>query len=299
MRAIGQLPDQASAKRFGDYLLVQGFPNQVEPEDNGKWTLWIHDDDHLAQAQTLLGEFLQHPADPKYRQATPNAREIREKEQQEEQAWQKRVVDRGSLWPVSAGRPGWVTGGIIVVCLAVALLRYMQGPDSPLIRGLYISDYRVEGDMIYYLPSLPEVRAGQIWRVVTPVFLHFTLMHLVFNLYCLLNLGGLIESRQGGWRFAIKVTILAVVSNLAQYAVGGPDFGGMSGVIYGLFGYIWLRGKLDPRSGFYLDPVSVGVLLAWFVICLTNLVGPIANMAHAAGLGAGLLWGFLAAKLNR
>jgi GlpG protein len=305
MRAIGHLPDGAAARRFSDYLLVQRIPNQVEPEEDGRWTLWIHEDDHLAQAQTLLGEFLAQPGDARYRAAVPSARELREKEQAEEKAWRKRFIDHRSLWRGGPVRVGWLTALLAGVCIAVALVGQAQGPDSPLLNALRITGYSTGERMIYYLPGLPEVRSGQVWRLVTPVFLHFGVLHLLFNVLWLLDLGGMLETRQSSLRLAIKVGLLAAVSNLAQYffggpgfGVGGPAFGGMSGVVYGLFGYIWLRGKLDPRCGLFIDSNTAVFMVIWFFVCISGLVGPIANMAHGAGLGLGLLWGFLAAKLN-
>ncbi len=293
MRAIGQLPDQSLARRFGDYLLVEGIPNQVEAEEDGKWTVWVKEDEHLARAQALLEEFRVQPADSKYRKASTGARELREKEQEAEQKWRKRFFERQSLWRGNQVRVGWMTATLAALCVAVAVVKLMQGPDSPLVRALLISEhYPAEG-------ILPEARSGEVWRLVTPIFLHFGVLHLVFNLFWLLDLGSLIEARQNALRLAIKVVGLAAVSNLAQYWVGGPGFGGMSGVVYGLLAYIWMRGKLDPRCGLYIDSGSVTIMVVWFFVCMTGLVGPVANMAHAAGLGLGLAWGFAAARLNR
>jgi len=67
----------------------------------------------------------------------------------------------------------------------------------------------------------------------------------------------------------------------------------MSGVIYGLLGYVWLRGKFDPGSGLYLHPSTVTMMIIWFFLCLTGIVGSIANVTHAVGLGMGMAWGYL------
>ena len=71
----------------------------------------------------------------------------------------------------------------------------------------------------------------------------------------------------------------------------------MSGVVYGLFGYIWIRGKLDPASGLYMEQINVVLMLVWFVVCLTGMVGPIANVVHGVGLAMGALWGYISAKI--
>jgi GlpG protein len=103
----------------------------------------------------------------------------------------------------------------------------------------------------------------------------------------------MIEARQGTLQLALLVVVIAGLSNFGQYYVSGPIFGGMSGVVYGLLGYIWIRGKFDPGSGLFLHPSTVNMMLIWFVLCYTNLLGPVANTAHAVGLIAGIAWGYL------
>jgi GlpG protein len=298
MRAIGHLPDEASARTLTDFLLVQGIPNQVEREEDGRWTLWIHEDDHLPKAQEALTAFLQNPKDSKYRGAAPTAQELREKEEQDQKAWRKRFFERGSLWPGGSGRLGWLTTTLITISASVAALQFLRGPDDPLINGLYITHFTTHGNLISYVPGLHEIRSGQIWRVFTPIFLHFGLLHLLGNMLWLMDLGNQIEARSGAGKLAIMVIVIAAVSNLSQYFYNGPLFGGMSGVVYGLFGYIWMRSKFDPRCALYLSPSDVMFMIIWLFACTTGWVGPIANVAHFTGLGLGMLWGFLGAKLN-
>jgi len=140
-----------------------------------------------------------------------------------------------------------------------------------------------------------DVLSGEVWRLVTPIFLHFGLLHLVFNLSWLWVFGAILERSGGGLRFALMVLVVGVLSNVLQYvATASPSFGGMSGVIYGLFGYLWMRGRFDPSSGYTLPGSTVMILLGWYVICFTGLVGPVANGAHTGGLVTGALWGYLA-----
>jgi GlpG protein len=138
---------------------------------------------------------------------------------------------------------------------------------------------------------LPEVQAGQVWRLITPIFIHFGPLHLLFNLFWLRDFGSMIEVRQGMLKLALLVVVLGVASNLGQYLIGGPDFGGMSGVLYGLFGYIWLRGQCDPASGLALAPTTVSVMMIWFFLCLFGIIGSVANGTHAVGLVLGVVWG--------
>ena len=66
----------------------------------------------------------------------------------------------------------------------------------------------------------------------------------------------------------------------------------MSGVVYGLLGYIWMRGKFDPGSGLYLHPSTVTMMIIWFFACFTPIIPNVANAAHAAGLVIGIAWGY-------
>lgn len=299
MRSIGNLPSEAQARLFGDYLLAHAIANDVEPADDAHWAIWVHDDDQLPQAQTLLEAFRKNPADPKYAQAAPLAREKREQEKQSEAAWRKRLHDRRTVWKGGPFGIGAVTSALVSACVVVMIYKWLRGDSDPLIRMLFITDIQTDGDYFRYTRGLPEFRGGQFWRVFTPILIHFDVLHLFFNMMGLIYLGGMIEARHNGFRLAVKILAFAAATNLAQYAWHNPNFGGMSGVVFGLFGYVWVRSKLDPQSGFYIDPTNVILMVFWFFLCMTDLVGPIANMAHAVGLGSGLIWGFLAAKLNR
>jgi len=69
-------------------------------------------------------------------------------------------------------------------------------------------------------------------------------------------------------------------------------FGGLSGVIYGVFAYSWMKGRYEPRLGLSVDPGTVTLMLAWFVLCLSGATHPsVANGAHTGGLLAGLVLG--------
>jgi GlpG protein len=120
-------------------------------------------------------------------------------------------------------------------------------------------------------------------------------IHILFNMLWLYDLGGMIERRLGTLQLLLMVTAIGVASNLAQYFVSGPRFGGMSGVVYGLLGYIWIRGKLDPGSGFFLHPTIAMMMLIWLLFGYTGALN-MANTVHTVGLITGLAWGAAAAS---
>ena len=91
-------------------------------------------------------------------------------------------------------------------------------------------------------------------------------------------LGTVIEDRRGTLWLAVLVFGSAIVSNLGQYFIEGPSsFGGMSGVVYALFGYVWMKTLYHPMEGMYIDSRNVNLMLLWLVLCTTGAVGPIAN----------------------
>lgn len=150
------------------------------------------------------------------------------------------------------------------------------------------------------LPGLGELLArGEVWRWFTPVLLHFTATHLAFNCAITIYLGRRVESVLGGWRLWLGVMAIGVVSNLAQYAFGsGPLFGGLSGVAYGLVGFLLAAGRRAPdEEAWQLPPPVAMSLLAFLLILSTGVTERfglfVANAAHWSGLLSGLVLGAL------
>jgi membrane associated rhomboid family serine protease len=138
-----------------------------------------------------------------------------------------------------------------------------------------------------------DLQKGQVWRAVTPIFLHFGIMHIVFNMMWLWDFGRVLETRFRSLRFLALVLFTAVLSNTAQAFISGSNFGGMSGVNYGLFGFLLARSKLHPDPGFVINRQTAAMLLIWLVVCFTGLLGPVANTAHVVGFASGGLVGII------
>jgi len=299
MRLIGYLADEAAARTVGDYLYARGIENQIEFHKPEGWALWVNDEDKIAEAASLLEAFRQNPVDPKYRSEGKRAAELREKHEKGEAAYRKKVHDRRQLFrPLTAYGFGPLTFVLIAISVGVAIFSRLGTAHEP-IMSLFMTDYTVEGNFLRWNPTLPEIRHGEVWRLLTPIFIHFGPLHIVFNMLWLMDLGSMIEGRQGWIRLALLVLVIGVASNLAQFYYGGPSFGGMSGVVYGLFGYIWMRAKFDPGSGLYLHSATVTMMMIWFVACFTPLLPNMANAAHAGGLVLGVAWGWLSSLRHR
>ena len=196
---------------------------------------------------------------------------------------------RRSLQPYSLN-VGPLTAIIMGICIVVALVTKL-GHNTQVLARLLIT---VEGEK-----SLPEVSRGEVWRVLTPIFIHFGLPHIVFNLLAFKDLGTAIEKLVGSWTLLALVLITGIGSNLVQFHYGDTFlFGGLSGVVYGLLGYVWMKSRFDPGSGFRLHQQTVVMMIGWFFLCAFGVIPNVANWAHGAGLGIGMVWGFLAAKLR-
>lgn len=321
MRQLATLPDAGAARALADYLLTLKIDTQIDKQSDG-WAIWVRDEDHLPQARQEYEEFQRNPADPRYKDAVGAAATLRKQKQQEDKAYHKRQ-DRFSSRMGRAGSAGGVTLNLIIVSVIVLVLKdgFTFGPRvqqalsiAPFERvWVVIWDRRtgIEEERVELRsPGLEPILHGEIWRLVTPIFLHFGIWHLVFNMWWLYKLGGAIEGRRGQIRYLAMVLALAVLPNLAQYFLGNigsggplmslprsPDFGGMSGVVYGLFGYIWMKERFQPEMGLQIGRNNIIFLMAWFFLCMTPLIriligSGVANVAHAAGLIVGMLIGY-------
>lgn len=300
MRLIGHLPSEANARAFGDYLYVQGIDNHFEFSTGEGWAIWVNEEEKLDTAAQLLAAFRQNPADPKYKGQAKTAEELRAEKAKGEEAWRQRLRDRRHLFrPLTAYGFGPLTFVLIVFSVAVALLSNLGGHPQK-IQGLFITQFMVGDNFIVPDLSLPEIRHGEVWRLITPIFIHFGPLHILFNMLWLRDLGSMVEGRQTSWHLAGLVLAVAIGSNLAQfYVTHYPVFGGMSGVLYGLLGYIWIRGKFDPASGLFLHSYTVTMMLIWLVLCFTGFMGSVANYTHLAGLLMGMAWGWLSSWTYR
>ena len=98
--------------------------------------------------------------------------------------------------------------------------------------------------------------------------------------------------------YLLLVLGVALASNLTQSLFSGTSFGGMSGVNYGLFGFIFLHMKYHPSPYFRLEKQTIFLMLVWLVICFTGAAGPVANWAHLFGLLTGAAVGFTNAMMS-
>ena len=146
---------------------------------------------------------------------------------------------------------------------------------------------------------------GQYWRLITPAFLHFGWLHIVFNCLWLWDLGRRVEQVMGHLNMFMLFLVIAVVSNASQFEFGGGGlFGGMSGVVYGLLGFSWIAPQLQPAWPIQPPKAIMIFMVGWLVVCMSGMVevlgfGAIANAAHLGGLLCGAIVGAVFAGFSR
>jgi GlpG protein len=198
-----------------------------------------------------------------------------------------------------------VTTGLIVASVVVAVLSDL-GKDLNVLTWLTLADLRGFDRTI--ADGFTALARGELWRLITPIIIHFGPLHILFNLLWLKDLGPAIERRWSSPTLLWLVLVSAVASNVAQFVVNwdfanGLRFanalsGGMSGVVYALLGYLWIRGRADPAAGVRLPPTVVWMMLGWLVLCMTGMLGHIGNVAHLVGLVIGMGWAAAAVHLR-
>jgi GlpG protein len=290
VKPIGSIDGEGYGKMFGDFLYAQGIENHVEEMTDGRWQVWVIEEDKLQAAKDHLTAFRANPQAERFSGSVFAAAEKRQLEAGVTAARDVKVykVKGPAVFSGVSFRMWSLSTSLIMVSVMVAIGTRL-GNDARMVSWLSMTGKTVLKD------GLPEIYAGQVWRLITPIFLHFSILHLLFNMLWLRDLGSLIEARAGTLKLGLLVVTIGIASNFGQYLVAGPMFGGMSGVVYGLFGYIWIRGKFDPTSGMFVTPQTIMIMVGWFVLCLTGMMGSIANAAHGVGLVMGMGIGYLSA----
>jgi len=295
MRAVATIEDKDHAQRFGDYLVAQEIPNEVQQAAQG-WVVWVIDEDDIERARQEFEAFQADPDAERYRDVAAVATKLRRDAERDRERRAKNIITPRHTWASARGilgraaNTGIVTGVLILISIVVALATALGNSHNALLDALLIAPVRLTPLTVEW-DGLDAVRSGQLWRLVTPIFIHFGFIHILFNMWWLRDLGSHIEEHKGRLVMIVLVLVSAGVSNLAQYFWSGPYGGGMSGVIYALFGYVWMKARLEPWEGLTVSQSTVYVLIGWLFLCMTGVMGPIGNAAHVAGLVVGVVLG--------
>lgn len=188
---------------------------------------------------------------------------------------------------------------LILICCVLAVLAPLNSL-SDTVRLFLFPDFAYGTRTINLGFALGNFSFKQFLNMISPMLLHAGVLHLSFNMLWLWEFGRRIEAKQASWSMLILIIVLALVSNTAQYLYSGSIyFGGMSGVVYGLFAYIWMWQLFDPAKGLGL-PANLVFFMLLALIILTMLgLDSIADTAHIAGLLCGVLYGAVVSTISR
>ncbi|KDM92350.1 rhomboid family intramembrane serine protease GlpG [Photobacterium galatheae] len=275
MLRIAVHDDPMIALAFIDYMAMRGIELVLAVEPGDHFVIFLADQRYQADTESEWQQFLSHPGDPKYRAAF-------------EQAAQRKTFkvwyNSPSLLSMLKQGAGPVSLSVMIVAIAIYI-------------GWIFGWQRFLFDWLHF--PLMQGDTWELWRYVSHSLLHFSLLHLVFNCLWWWILGGQLERHSGSGKLLEIFLLSALVSGLAQFWVGGPNFGGLSGVVYALMGYLWWLGWLAPSRGLNIPNGIVVFMLVWLILGFADILGiKIANMAHLFGLVTGCFLAFVDARLR-
>ncbi len=134
--------------------------------------------------------------------------------------------------------------------------------------------------------------AKRPWILVTSIFLHFDLVHLLYNLFALALFGTILESKIGSRKFLLIFFASGIFASIASVFFYETSLGA-SGAIFGIIGALAV---ISPMMVVWVSFIPMPMFIAAAVWAIGDLLGilipsNVANAAHLAGLALGLFFG--------
>lgn len=271
---LAEFPIDKNLKDVNDLLLQHRIVHRFT-EEGGKQRLWIAEPDRAQEVQNLVMSFLQHQEESSHLEGGAG-------ENQQYQTYETRSKSNN---------------GVSFPFQSLPITTWMVGLS---IVGYLIYYFKIQIAWFYLQFTTLEfiAESWQFWRFLTPIIMHFGILHLVFNGVWALVLGMRLEPFLGKANYFILIFVTALAGNLAQALTSGGNFGGLSGVVYGLFGCMFFLHRKWPIRNLAL-PIGLYIfLLANLVLGFAGVIdlfiaGSIANWAHLGGLLAGAAFGWI------
>jgi GlpG protein len=292
MLQLTEFDSKKQANRFSNFLRSEGIPNGVQQHD-AKFELWIERNEHLDVSQTHLQAFLQNPNDAKYQVKIVDNRRAKRRELK---ARYKRNFSRNYA-------NNYISISLVVMAVLFFILAKYVGyrliDHFSLVDRGAVLDYQFESildrqSVLTLWQIFLNFILKQPWRLLTPMFIHWNIIHLMFNGYWVYYLGGLIEKKERSWFFIVMILSAALVTNVAQFVVDyAQPSAGLSGVVYAFFAYLWLSAKYNPMSGYWIRQDIVVWMVGWFLIGLSGYFGYVGHYSYLGGLLVGALFAYV------
>ena len=177
----------------------------------------------------------------------------------------------------------YVTWSLLAITVAVFLLETISGGSQNLLTLIHF------GAKTNYL-----VQEGQWWRLITPIFLHIGIFHILMNGFTLLYVGQILEPMIGHWRFLIVYMLSGIMGNLASFAFGSNNAisAGASTSLFGMFA-AFLSLAIIYRENRFLTELGKSFLGLIVINLLMDLtMSGIDIWGHIGGAVGGLLLGY-------
>ncbi len=189
------------------------------------------------------------------------------------------------LFKTSKDKP-WVT----YVILGVAVFIYgLQALSLYLTGGQYDWPY-ILGGKVNEL-----ILRGQVWRLITPMFLHGSVLHIAFNMYALYSLGPGLERFYGHRRYLILYLVSGYAGNVLSFLLtSNPSIGASTAI----FGLVAAESIFIYRNRMLFGSRARSMLLNLGMVVIVNLLfglqPGIDNWGHLGGLVGGLIFAWMA-----
>ena len=275
MHRLTSVNNPRMAQAFIDYMDSRGIHIEMSPDGGGQVSLWLEDVEHLIEVEAEWKSFLSNPEAKRYQAASWDMAESRHR---------RFYYSSPNIINMITAKAGPVTLTIMLVCVVVFVLQQINLNHSAF--------------NLLHFPSVGDEQ-WQIWRWFSHALLHFSFLHIAFNLLWWWQLGSDIEQKLGGRRLLVLFFVSALLSGYGQYWVEGVYFGGLSGVVYALVGYLWMIGVRAPQLNLSIPNPILGFMLIWLVLGFVQPFLAIANTAHLVGLMSGVLLGIVEAHRHR
>ena len=138
--------------------------------------------------------------------------------------------------------------------------------------------------------------SGDWWRLITSTFIHFGIIHIVMNMYCLYTVGVYLEPMLGKVKYLTAYLCTGVLGSLVSlwwHLPEGTNSAGASGAVFGMYGLFLalLTTNLIPKAVRDSLLKSIGIFI--FFNLAYGMKGGVDNSAHVGGLISGFIIGYL------
>ena len=189
---------------------------------------------------------------------------------------------------------------LILIAIAISILSNF-GSVVAIIEHLTFTKISIsnQGFISFISAQQTFFSENEWWRLITPMFLHFSFAHLAFNCLWIYVLGEKIERIDGKFIFLLLIIFSGIFSNLLQYTwTSSSLFGGLSGVIYGMLGYCLIMEMESNYDRYGLPSGLYLFMVVWLILGFLGILdlfgfGSVANFAHLGGMLSGLMFAMI------